>query len=99
VSDDDRGALPVSASGGRHGTEVGPQEVEVAALVWLKDVLVMQPAVASPRSVRSRPCLAAGELRIAQQDMDRPGGDVELDLVAVLYQSDGPSRGSFGGDV
>src|SRR4029079_14716266 len=64
------------------------EEIEVAALVSLADVLGEHRAVAA-RIFRRRLLpggLAARHLRVADMQMDRPLVDVDLDLVAGLHE-------------
>src|SRR5690348_9632156 len=64
------------------------QEIEVAALVGLTDMLGEHRAVAA-RIFRRRLFpggLAAGELSVADVQMDRALVDVDLDLVAGLHE-------------
>src|SRR5689334_20010421 len=65
------------------------QEIEIAALVGLADVLGEHRAIAARVfGGRRRPGgLPAGEFGVADMQMDHPLVDVDLDLVAGLHES------------
>src|SRR5882724_93052 len=77
------------------------QEIEVAALVGLADVLGEHRAIAA-RIFRRRLFpggLAAGHLGVADMQMDRALVDVDLDLVAGLHEVERPADEALRRDV
>ena len=79
----------------------GPQEIEIAALVGLADVLGEHRAVAA-RIFRRRRLpggLAAGQFLVADVQMDAALVDVDLDLVAGLHEGERAADEAFRRDM
>src|SRR5207237_54604 len=85
----------------RLSRKLRPEEIEVAALVSLEDVLEVEPAVAAAVSGRGRPPLsaAAGQLGVGDVQLEAAAGDVQLDLVAIAHERERAADGGFGGNV
>jgi hypothetical protein len=77
------------------------KEVEVAALVGLDDGAAVERAPAAIVVVdRPHPaCLAAGQLVLADQQVEAAVGDVETDDVAVADQRQRPADGGLRRDI
>src|SRR6478736_1010894 len=78
-----------------------PEEVEVAALVGLQDVVEEQRAVAAPVAGLGGPeaLEPRGDLVAGHVDVDAARVDVELDRVAVAEGAERPSGGGLRRDV
>src|SRR5438105_14019359 len=77
------------------------EKIEVTALIGLGDVLLIQRAIA-PLEVRWRHFplgAAAGELRVADLQLQAAFGDIELDDVAVAHKSQWPAGEGFRRDM
>src|SRR3954466_13382291 len=77
------------------------QEVEIAALVGLADVLGEHRAITARvfRCRRHPGGLPSRELGVADMQMDHPLVDVDLDLVAGLHEGERPADEAFRRDV
>src|SRR5437016_3349410 len=77
------------------------EEIEIAALIGLRDVLLVERAIAarefSGRRLPRR--AAAGELLFAHLELELARGDIELDQIAVLYEFERPADEGFRRDV
>src|SRR5205807_2135852 len=81
--------------------KLGAEEIEVAALVGLENVLEVEPAVAAGVGGGGRAPLGAtaGQLAFGHVQGEAATGDVQLDLVAVADEGERAADGGFGGDV
>jgi hypothetical protein len=83
------GHKPKSIAGAHRAWLLEFEKIEIAALVGLADMLGIHRAVAARVSAAAAASRRRGgaQLLVADVQMDAAGGDVELDLVAVLHQS------------
>src|SRR3954468_24084399 len=81
--------------------EIGLEEVEVAAVIGLLDVLGEHPAIAALEAALG--LLPGGaalfELGLRHIEIDGAGGDVEADAIAIPHQGQRPADIGFGGNV
>jgi hypothetical protein len=77
------------------------QEVQVAALVGLQDMLGMEALIATKgfRSTRWSFGGPTSQLLFVDQQIESAVDRVEHDLIAVTHQSDGTADGRFRRDV